>query len=113
MRGQLTMLYGGLFLICGAALPAITYVLVSGFRIVPLFPCRSRQRTAIYQRLAAQLVALHLSFVPTAPTVPMAGVVIFATEGPSDPFTSRRRYASSSLAEFAELHLCQASRERR
>jgi RNA-directed DNA polymerase len=39
----------------------------------------------VYQRLAAKLTALDSSFKATAPTVPAKGMVIFATEGPSDP----------------------------
>lgn len=39
----------------------------------------------VYQRLAAKLAVLDPSFKATAPTVPAAGVVTYATEGPSDP----------------------------
>jgi hypothetical protein len=38
VRWQLTLLYGMLFLVCGAVLLAITYALVSRFRIVPSRP---------------------------------------------------------------------------
>jgi RNA-directed DNA polymerase len=60
----------------------------------------------VYQRLATQLAAQDPSFVPTAPIVPTRGVVIFATEGPSDVFhfEAAVRFFRADH-EFAELDL--------
>jgi RNA-directed DNA polymerase len=62
----------------------------------------------VYQRLAAQLAAQDSSFVPTAPLVPTSGVVIFATEGPSDVFHLEAAVRFfRRLDEFVELDLRQ------
>ncbi len=60
----------------------------------------------VYQRLAAVLATQDRSFVPTASTVPKAGLVIFATEGPSDPrHIDAALRAFRKAAEYTELEL--------
>ena len=56
VRMRLTLLYGGLFLACGAALLAITYVLVAHATIRP-----SRVRTAVRRGLAVPGISLRPS----------------------------------------------------
>ena len=62
----------------------------------------------VYQRLAAVLAECDPTFAPSAPSLPDAGDVVYATEGPSDPLhleAALRSYRRTG--EFKELNLRQ------
>jgi RNA-directed DNA polymerase len=63
----------------------------------------------IYQQLATLLAQCDSSFTPTAPMVPEAGDVVYATERPSDPFhidaALRAMRAGKDFTDLRLLHV--------
>jgi len=64
----------------------------------------------VYQRLAQILATCDPGFVPSTPRRPEPGIVVYATEGPSDPVHLEAALrAHASRGEFKELDLRQVS----